>query len=604
MKKNVLKPNAQQGKKINALPEKNNTSLFIVIAFILPVLLYIQTVNFKYNNFDDNGIILNNVPFLSHFDNARQAFLTDQFITKSSSLYRPVGTISYMLDVQLSGGSNAWMYNLSNTLILGLISIVLFLILRRFSIPPKLALLGTLIYYMHPLFVSTTAAIQNRAELLLGLFSLLSFLFLMEHLKKGKTIFLLLHWIAFSIALFCKETAAFLPFIFILYFIVFYYEKRFEKKYFINILLYGISGIFWYWLRSLAIGNYSNPGNISVLDAIQSNIHTFPESFTKFFLPFDSAPIPGFTIFKTLAGFVIIILLVLLIIKNKNKFKKEIIFCFLWFLILMLPPMPFKHPLVDYLDHRFFLPFIGILLFLLFIFPKKWLENGDIKRSWLLIALIILSSFTFIKSLPYSDSLTFYNSAILQNSKSPIAYCNRGFIRSGKGDYAGAIEDFDKAIALYDKYSEFYYNRGVAYTSLGNYKNAIDDFNKAVEISPNYAEAYNNRGNVKSNMGDKSSAIEDYNKAISIRPNYARAYLNKGVALGSTGNFKDAIFNFNKAIDLNQTYLEAYENRAIAKYYIKDLEGALVDCENTLRLNPNDDKALRLKSQVQQEIKR
>ena len=605
MKKEKSKSKQQQNKKtINASKKKNNSFLFIVIAFSLPVLLYLQTVNFKYNNFDDNAIILNNVPFISHFGNFFKAFLTDQFISKSSSLYRPIGTLSYMLDVQISGGSNAWMYHLSNVLILGFISVILFLILKQFSIPPKLALLGALIYYMHPLFVSTTAAIQNRAELTLGLFSLLSFLFLIEHLQKRKNIYLFLHWITFTIALFCKETAAFLPFIFILYFIIFHYKKRFEKKYLLNIFLYVISGILWYWLRSLAIGNYSNPGNVSILDAIKSNLQTFPESFTKFFLPFDSSPIPGFSIFKTITGFIIILLLILVIIKNKKLFKKEIIFCFSWFFILMLPPMPFKHPLVDYLDHRFFLPFIGILLFFLFVFPKRWLENGDIKRMWLFVAIIILlSSFTFIKTLPYSDPYNFYNSAISQNPKSPIAYCNRGFIKSGNGDYSGAVEDYNKAISLYDKYSEFFYNRGVSYISLKNYKNAIDDFNSAITLNPNYAEAFNNRGNVKSNIGDNSGAIEDYNKAILLRPDYARAYLNKGVAFGSSGNFKEALANFDKAIHLLPNFLEAIENRAIAKYYLRDLNGALADCEISLSINPNDEKAIRLKSQVQFEIK-
>ena len=71
-----------------------------------------------------------------------------------------------------------------------------------------------------------------------------------------------------------------------------------------------------------------------------------------------------------------------------------------------------------------------ILLFLLFIFPKKWLVKGDIKRSWLLVVIFVfLCSFTFIKSRSYSDPMTFYNSAISQNSNSALAYNNRGIIK-------------------------------------------------------------------------------------------------------------------------------------------------------------------------------
>ena len=142
------------------------------------------------------------------------------------------------------------MYHLSNILLLGLISCLLFLLLKRFLIPPKLALLSTLIYCAHPLFVSSIAWIPARGDLLLTFFSLLSFLFFIEFLQKEKIIYLFLNWVAFTIALFCKETAAFLPFLFIIYFFTFHTEKRFEKKYLFMIILYAVSGIFWFWLRS------------------------------------------------------------------------------------------------------------------------------------------------------------------------------------------------------------------------------------------------------------------------------------------------------------------------------------------------------------------
>ena len=66
-----------------------------------------------------------------------------------------------MIDILLSGGNNTWMYHLSNILLLGLIACLLFLLLKKFLIPPNLALLSTLIYCAHPLFVSTMALIPN-----------------------------------------------------------------------------------------------------------------------------------------------------------------------------------------------------------------------------------------------------------------------------------------------------------------------------------------------------------------------------------------------------------------------------------------------------------
>jgi len=118
------------------------------------------------------------------------------------------------------------MFHLSNVLLLGFISALLFLLLKKFLIPTRLALLSALIYCVHPLFVSSVAWIPARGDLLLMVFSLLSFLFFIEYLEKQKTLLLIMNWLAFSIALFCKETAAFLPFIFIIYYFIFHYKKK------------------------------------------------------------------------------------------------------------------------------------------------------------------------------------------------------------------------------------------------------------------------------------------------------------------------------------------------------------------------------------------
>jgi tetratricopeptide (TPR) repeat protein len=462
-------------------------------------------------------------------------------------------------------------------------------------------------------------------------------LFFIEFLQKGKIIYLFLNWIAFTLALFCKETAVFFPFIFIIYFFTFYKEKHFDKKYLFMILLYAASGILWYWLRSKAIGGFSNPSDTVGPIEILSNLRSIPESFAQFFLLINIAPIPGFTVLKTLIGLGVIVLIITVFVKNKERPQKEKIFCMSWFLILMLPPMLFKHPYIDYLDHRFFLPFIGIILFLLFVFPQKWLLKGDIKISWLMVVpLVLLSSFTFIKSGSYSDPVTFYNSAISQNPNSSFAYNNRGNYRCTKGDFEGALADCNKAIALCPTYFSAYYGRGVIKANTGDKQGALEDYNKAISIYPNYVDAYNNRGLLKSKMGDMQGALADYNMAISIDNKYANAYTNKGCANIVLGKYKDAINDFNKLISispdnanayLNRGYanlsldnfnaaiddfskcisispndVKGYVNRAYAKYYSKDISGALEDCELAHEADPADKISLNLKAKIQQEL--
>ena len=571
---------------------KKNTILPFIIVFCLPVLLYLQTLGFGFTNADDDDIIINNLAFLSDFRNAPQAFLKDAFLEKVTPLYRPLQTLSYMVDIILSGGNNAWMYHLSNVLLLGLIAFLLFLLLRKFLIPFKLALLSTLIYCAHPLFISTVAWIPARGDLLLLFFSLLSFLFFIKYLQKRKVIYLFINWLTFTIALFCKETAAILPFLFAIYYFTFSFEKhsdsyRNEKKLLLNIVLYAISGICWFWLRSMAIGTYPNRNNVGLIPFI-SNLRTIPESLANFFLPFDIEVIPRFSLFKTLTGLVIIVIIIALFFKNKERSKKKKLFCLSWFLFLLLPTMFYKTEYIDYLPHRFFLPLTGILLFVLFSFPRKWFEKKNIKNAWIpVVIFVFLSSATFVKARSYADPMTYCNSIISQNPHNALMYNNRGYLRVNSGNFRDAINDYTKAIELNPGFAQIYYNRGNAFEAVGYFTEAIKDYDKAIELNPVNADAYYNRGNAYRVKGDLAQAIKDYDNTIELNPNYVYAYNNRGLIYYNEGNPEFAIKDFDKVLELDPDYIYAYNNRGLAYAAAGNLEMAIRDYSKAIKLYPN-----------------
>jgi lipoprotein NlpI len=131
------------------------------------------------------------------------------------------------------------------------------------------------------------------------------------------------------------------------------------------------------------------------------------------------------------------------------------------------------------------------------------------------------------------------------------AFYNRGNAKDAKGDYDGAITDYNKAIELKPNDADAFNTRGNAKEAKSDYDGAITDYNKAIELKPDFEEAFYNRGNAKQNKGDHDGAITDFNKAIELKPNDADAFYNRGYLRYNSQDFTNALVDFHKAVELN-----------------------------------------------------
>jgi len=601
---------------------KDYSKFYFLIVFCIPFLVYLQTLSFGFVNFDDESIITNNTSFLSNWLNAPKAFLTDAFIQTSGTFYRPLQTLSYMLDLHICGSNAFWMFHLTNILLISCIALALFRLLILFNTNRRLALFAAIFYTVHPLFVSSIAWIPARGDLMLTLFSLFSIVAFIEYLNKRKIAFLIFHFTCFTFALFCKETAAFLPFIYILYYALIWKEKRFEKWQLFLGISYFIIGILWFYLRSKAIGDFAGRSEEFGLELFVYNLRVIPESLARFFMPISIAPIPSFTLINTILGIVFFCFIVFLILKKSTKTISEKGFFVIWFLLLLLPTLFYKQPVIDFLDHRFLLPLVGILLLCLTAISVKWIDIVLLKKQWIVILVIFcLSSYSFVKSRAYTNSLQFYDAAVLQNPNSPIAHFNRGCLKGKYNEISTEIEDYSKAISLKADYVDALYNRGLAYSKQGESDSAIADFSKAIHYRKNNFLAYNNRGTAYSLKAQHDLAIADFSKAISLKPDYFDAYYNRGTeylglhlfehaiadyinanaikpdntvfyALGniyrSLGKLDLAIEHYSKAISLKTDYTDAYNNRGTVYGMKGEFDNAISDFSRIIEIDPQN----------------
>jgi tetratricopeptide (TPR) repeat protein len=198
----------------------------------------------------------------------------------------------------------------------------------------------------------------------------------------------------------------------------------------------------------------------------------------------------------------------------------------------------------------------------------------------------------------YIDSFIDYSKAINLDPNNYGAYINRGTIRYDHKDYNGALEDFTKAIDLKPNIGEVYSNRGNTKFELKDYDGALNDYLKAIELSPKFTDAYYNLANLKANVYKKyNEAIKLYTIAIEIEP-LSEAYNNRGIAKQDLNDINGAILDYQKAIELNPKNYIAYHNLAEIQLIKGLIDDAIINCTKSIQISNKYSDAYKTRSEA------
>ena len=148
-----------------------------------------------------------------------------------------------------------------------------------------------------------------------------------------------------------------------------------------------------------------------------------------------------------------------------------------------------------FLEHRLYLPFVGLLIILSQI---KFLQEINYKKtiSYSYVPFIVILVFVFFLSanhLPnFRNRLSFWQSAVVSSPSSPMAHRNLGAMLYFDGRTDEAITQYQ--LALEDNAYEpmAHNNIGLIYMERGNLEEAELEFKKELEINPGYDKALAN----------------------------------------------------------------------------------------------------------------
>lgn len=525
--------------------KQEKIGILTILAIIsISFLLYFKSIHFGYTYLDDTALLLNRAEFLKDLGNIFKSFGKNVFYLaiQNSSYYRPMLTVSFILDTFLFG-SNMAAYHLMNISLHIISSIILFHLLKKVLKSQKTASFLTILFVAHPALMQGVVWIPGRNDILLVIFSFLSFDYFLNLMEKreAKDMFFFLFF--FLSALFTKETAFLLPLIFISYFFLFPRRKLIRKDYLFFFFIVCIPFLFAFLVRNQVLGNISFNSRSAIKSIVGNGLSGTLFYLGKVFYPVHIGVMSVLKRKVYWSGIISIFFLAFLILTTAKSERKYSYFGIFWFVIFLLPVFISTRRFGNLIvfEHRLYLPLFGVLLALgVNNFFKKALS---FKFYYLILVVYVFFCFLIVgKNIDnFKDGISFWNKAYKDNPEDSMSIGNLGLVYLKNEEYEKSIEMYRLVLAKDPTSKISRYNIGIVYASMGMYGKARDKFEEEISLFPNSSLGYFGLAKLYQEENDFKRAEENYLKVIKISPDSVKAYMNLAIMYSKQGRMEEAI---------------------------------------------------------------
>lgn len=454
--------------------QDNKRYPYRLLVFVLSFVVFINTFQ---NDFtmDDNPTILENKA------------VTGADIIEVLSSSRAVRQLSFMIDYKIFG-NNPLGYHVENALLHAINSVLLCELLVILSFSATSAFTAGLIFAVHPIHVEAVAGIANRKELLALLFILLSTICYVqaarEKYRQKKVAWSIAAIFFYIIATFSKQTAALLPFVIIVYDYTFIDKKnrligKIALPLTICISIYIIYDIIYPSL----IRFFSKPEtmNVSYKQIILTVISVFSFDLKYLTLPFQLSADHTIELVKNISSPIFIVSLLLLTsycLAAWLSFKhaKPAFFVMAWVVIFLLPTVNLVPGISYFFAERYlYIPSVGYaaLMGRLFDVASDAKRGSSLSIVLLCLTILLFSYSTISRNAVWQNEFTLWKDTAYKSPKSLSAHNNLGNVYYLKGEFKGAINEYEEALRLNPDHPESLYNLGNIYYETGDKDKAL-----------------------------------------------------------------------------------------------------------------------------------
>jgi Tfp pilus assembly protein PilF len=255
-------------------------------------------------------------------------------------------------------------------------------------------------------------------------------------------------------------------------------------------------------------------------------------------------------------------------------------FLILWWVIGLLPTLDIRQlsfPLLA--DRSSYLPSLGLCLSISFLFlvwlPRKLVKPALARTALAGLALLMcLWAAQTVRAIPHwHDNASLLDYSFKQSPNAALLHLVRAFVLQYQvNDFDGAAREYETAMRLnraslrplalvtYDS------NIGLGQIARqkGRVTEAVSYFQRAIRILPMDSPAYDALGAVYFPWGDYSKSAEYFSQAVGSNPYDLEARFYLGTCQFKLGKYHEAARQFHAAREIDPTFYEAFEAEARA----------------------------------------
>jgi len=576
------------------------TPLFAVLAITAAALLAYHNSFAVPFVFDDEPSILSNRTIRSLW----QAWWPPQGegITVSG---RPLLSFTLAVNYAISG-TQAWSYHAVNLLIHVAAGMVLFDVVRRTLLRPRLAprfgahagelaLLTAALWTLHPLQTESVTYIVQRAESLMGLLYLLTlWCFIRSVNPDASPQWSRWAFVACLLGMATKEVMVTAPLIVALYdrtFVAGSWREVWVRRRVFHLAL----GSTWLVLFALVLSTSGRGGTAGFGTPVTSLAYALTQiDAVAYYLRLTVWPAPlvfdyGRVLVESWREILWPALLLLLLggaAIREGWRGSPAGFCGIAFFIILMPSSSVVPVATQTMaEHRMYLPLAAVVVLTVSSAYRFFGKKG---MTVLAAAAVVLAAVTVVRNEDYASTISLYEDTVAKcpsNARAMALLAN--YYRQ-----AGRLEDarkwLERSLALEPGVRPVLNNLGTVWQELGQPGKAVTCFQQALALEPGDTATLNNLGNALILSGRAPEGIAQLESALRIAPDSWATRANLANALAQSGRMPEAAICFEALLQARPDDAETHSTYGDVLMALNRRDEAIAQLAAAARLQPDD----------------